>query len=352
MTRCAIYLTLLAGSLFALPAKAQDVAPEAPPAPAAEAKQQGPMAFIVVEVERNVSIAPTGTDAMRAAGWKKLKVGDRVTAGNQVRVGLRSKVKLSAEPAEPPTVVLIENGIVNFSDLAIQNGTGYVRMQMPYGSIKAGVAETETRSDMEIESPQATLSKKGTDIFGFEVQPNGSYRMFLTEQGRGLLQEIRAKSLQFGTRTFGTRYVTPGQWITSQLARAIDNLRFDRTVNINDVFGLKGPDQLFTLINNRGGFGQLLPFAGTPINTLFNGGPTGGQMGMPTGAPNQQNLAHSLLNAVNSQLRFAPGGDFGIGQGTIPGVFDAAQGLQRVRDARPVGPFKALRRTVNPLRRD
>jgi hypothetical protein len=265
------------------------------------------VAFKVIGVEGNTRIAPSGTDPKLTAGWRRLDVGDRITRGQVVRVGIRAKVKIVADPATPPTVMVIEKGIVDFTDLHLKNGSSVVRLDMPYGSVKAGVIETETRSDLEIRMPTATLSKKGTDIFQCESRPNGRFSMALSPQGRGLLQAIQTQLLNsYSGGALRSRLLTPGQWVTQRMVRAIDNMKFDRNVSVNDPFGIQGADQLFTISNNTG-FGFLLP-AG-------NGNPVQGRNQEMEPVEGEDAGPSSFFGAGANQVRL---GDFGIGQAVLP----------------------------------
>lgn len=297
--------------------------------PAADSQPAAATASLVYEVnakEGNPKIAPTGTDLMRREGWAPLKAGDVVRAGQMIHVPIRSRVKLIARPSEPPTVLLIDSStMINISELDIRDGAAHSRIQIAHGLIKAGVAEGEVRSDMEIESPTATLSKKGTDIFGMEVQADGRFTMFLTSQGRGLVQGILNQAGQVGGSSLRTRNVTPGQWITQQMIRAIDNVQFDQKVFVNDPYGMQGLDQLFALLNDRGGFGFLLPVGNNSLQVLGGASQRDGLTTSTPGGPDGSNPFGGIFGVNLTQgTRFVPGGDFGIGQGTVPSVFSGS----------------------------
>lgn len=298
---------------------------QAQPAAAAPTPD-GTLRYEVVEVTGNVRYAPVGTDPKQEAGWTKAQVGDLLGAGIQIHVpAIRAAVKLTARPSEPPTALLFERGtLLAITDLALDKTQGVARsrVKLAYGAIRAGVAEGATRSDMQIEAPVATLSKRGTDIFRFEYR-DGQFMMSLSEQGRGLIQAIQTKATQFGgLDRMKSRFVTPGQFVTQQMMRAIDNVQFDRTVNINDNFGLQGLDQLFTMLNNHGGFAFLLPAGSNPVNVL--GSSTGeGLAGAPPPLGQEATLAtqQMLQSLFRTTVRNAAG-DFGVGQSSVPGIFD------------------------------
>jgi len=315
----AALLPALAGFLFVATAFAEPT--PAAPAGSQPAADDGSLVYEVNEIEGRVHVGPTGIDPklIPNGGWQPLKKGESLHGGQQIKVAFRGKVKLVARPADPPTVLLFDSGtLVQISELSLKNGVAKSRLELGYGQIKAGVAESGTRSDMQIQSPSATLSKRGTDIFAFEVRPDGRFKMFLTEQGRGLVQAIQTQSTQFGAmNAMRSRFLTPGQWITQRMARAIDNVQFDRNVSVNDLYGLQGMDQLFTMLNDHG-FGFLLPAGGggSPVNYLGSSdeqtGDASPEQGNPLGYPN-------FLGSIRAVV----GGNFGIGQGSVPSVFGA-----------------------------
>jgi hypothetical protein len=173
---------------------------------------------------------------------------------------------------------------------------------------------------MEIKAPVATLSKRGTDIFRFEYR-NGRFMMSMTDQGRGMIQAIQMRATAFGARTWlRSRLVTPGQFVTQEMARAIEETHFDRQVNVNDVFGLMGPEQLASLLNSTG-LGFLMPQGGNLANFLDV--PTqDGRIGVvPDFDPDAQPSGGELIQPPLPPTLRHDVGDFGIGQGNVPSVF-------------------------------
>lgn len=307
-------LAALLGSSFAWTSVHGEQAPVAGSQPAADAS----LRYEVVGVQGKVRIGNVGADPTTDEGWNPVKVGDLLGAGLLVHVPMRGGIKLVARPAEPPTVLSVESGtLLSIADLHLRNNVATSRIKLAYGAVRAGVAEGGTRSDMEIEAPTATLSKKGTDIF--RIESHGSkFLISLSEQGRGLLQAIQTQSTGY-TNYDRSRFVTPGQYVTQRMAMAVDNIVFDRRVNITDAFGLMGNEELFTLLNSRG-FGFLIP----------NGAFTGAfqvqpwQLDQAQGFNQFQRSTAQALNSLVGQLpRINTGqssGDFGIGQGSLPSV--------------------------------
>jgi len=266
--------------------------------------------FVVQELAGTAQIAAVGTEVWDEDQWKPIEVGQRLGAGVQLRTDGRSQVKLVLEPATPPTVMLIEAYThLSIEDLALRDGTSTTRIALGGGAIRAGVIESTTRSDFLIEAPTATLSKKGTDIFRFEYQ-NGRFRMSLSSQGRGLVQAIQYKFNNSGNIVDAkSRFVTRGQFVTQQMMRAIDNVKYDRDIQVLDFIGLTQEERINLLLNN--GLAVLLPFSDNSAN--FLGSP------FLTGGIDVNGGQRPTLPPLEGGMIAAPDGDFGVGQGLLPG---------------------------------
>ncbi|MBN2559951.1 MAG: FecR domain-containing protein [Phycisphaerae bacterium] len=322
MSRNKVLVVLAVCSLGFLSASPVGAQYQEGPATQPTVTDDGTLVYEVIEVKGKVRAGPANLVATEGEGWSYVKVGDRLGAGLQIIVPFRSAAKLVARPADPPTVILIERMTrMSISELALTEGTAKSRIELAYGAIKAGVAEGRTRSDMEITCPGATLSKRGTDIFAIEYR-NGKFRMSLSDGGRGMIQAIQMRATAFGSMArMRSRFVTPGQFVTHQMARAIDNVPLDRQININDVFGLTGFDQLFTLFNDHG-LGFLLPQGANPVGFLDVPTPDGTVGGVPDfDAGAERPGEEILLSPLQAGGRKHNDGDFGIGQGVVPGVF-------------------------------
>lgn len=284
------------------------------------------LVYKVQAVKGGVRVSASGVALTSEAGWAAVRLGDEIRGGQQVHVPIRGAVKLVAQPCEPPTVLLIErSSLVNISELAIKDGAARSRMELGFGAIRAGVAEGSVRSDMEIKCPVATLSKRGTDIFRFEYF-EGRFTMSLSERGRGMIQAIQMESTAFGSlMQMRSRTITPGQFVTQQMFKAIDHVQFDRKIAVNDLFGLRGTDELFTLMQERG-LGFLMPQGTNLAGYLDAPGPL--QIGprLPMDPGFQQFTAERLFEAFLRTGRRPTDGDFSIGQGSVPGILgDAAR---------------------------
>lgn len=326
-------LALLAAfSLATAPVLGQAAAP-----PAAAPAAGEPLRYQVYEVKGRVYVAKAGTDPKLKEGWRRVRRGENLIKGQQIRTSLRSAIKLVAYPAEPPTVIMIERAsLVSIAELRYVHNSAKSRIKLAYGAIRAGVAEGVIRSDMEIECPVATLSKKGTDIFRFEYR-NGRWKMSLSALGRGQIMAIQNRYAGIvGGRSWTsgflrTRNVFPGQFVTDQMVRTIESTLFDRDVNINDLFGLKGIELQFnTLFGNGTGF---LLLGRNPIevrettqrdrtddtNTAIDM-----QQQMSTTPPGggESLLLRQAIDSIRDRasVQAHPGGDFGIGTGFLPNI--------------------------------
>ncbi|MCG8406553.1 MAG: hypothetical protein MI923_15265 [Phycisphaerales bacterium] len=300
--------------------------------PASQPAESASMQYEVINVQRGVYVSTIGVDPKLKAGWRPVKVGDLLIAGEQIRTGMRARVKLVARPATPPTVLMLESGtLMSIDELAKIGGTHKSRIGLRYGAVRAGVAEGQVRSDMEITCPVATLSKKGTDIFRIEYNLNGRFNMSLSERGRGLLQaiqlEMNAKGDLLRTRS---RFMTPGQFVTQRMLQAIDNVQFDREINVNDIFGLGDQEQVIALLNDRG-LGFLFP-QGTNLSNFTDTSTTANQTGI---IDDGGDGTGGILTIPQGQMmRTLRGGDFGIGQGLIPGIFGSGAMQRQILQAR------------------
>lgn len=294
--------------------------------PASQPTGPGNLVYEVVEVQRRVRVAPIGEDPVTGTRWRQVKRGDHLKAGDQIHTGLRSKLKLVARPANPPTVILIENAtLMNISELQQLPGTSRSRIELGYGAIRAGVAEGEVRSDMQISSPAAVLSKRGTDIFRVEYM-NGRFRMSLSDQGRGMLEAMQLEwSVQGRLVRTRNRFVAPGQFVNQRMLQAIENVVFDRDVSVNDLFGLQGNDKLFAMMNDRG-IGFLFQGFNAGVNTSSTDEVT-------TLADGEEDGGDGLLISAIQPGPDRNQGNFGIGQGIIPNLFNGL-GRRRLHDMR------------------
>jgi hypothetical protein len=195
----------------------------------------------VITVSGNVSYALL--DEKGAPGqWKEAKVGDRLPAGSWIRTQIRSKVGLAFGD---DTVVVVDRATLASIDQFHRTGdTKHVRLGLGHGTVRGGVAETTLRSDMTIETPTATLSKRGTIDFGISYEPSTNrFRVYLG--GPGLVEALNKL-------TNDSQLVRPGQYVTQAMIRWIETATFDRWVPVVDTFGMSNAEKMFNAMNDSG----------------------------------------------------------------------------------------------------
>lgn len=215
-----------------------------------------PLSARVIQLTGNASYALS--DGSGAAGeWKPAKVGDVLPAGTRVRTQLRTQLILAFGD---DTVVVVERAtLASIDQFHRAADTKRVKLGLGYGTVRAGVSETTLRSDMTIETPTATLSKRGTMEFGISYEPStGRFRVFLNKEG---LIEAREKLRG------DAQILEPGQYVTQNMMAWIDTLSGARWVAVIDTNGLTGSEKLFNRLN-QSGIAVLDPGAGGNLMTM------------------------------------------------------------------------------------
>lgn len=240
--------------------------------------------------------------------WQPAKVNDLLPQGTRVRTLLRSRLTLAFGP---DVVTVIEPMTIASIDQFYRAGdTKRVRISMGHGSIRAGAAETTLRSDMTIDTPTATLSKRGTMDFGIQYFPPtehgspGRFRIYLAREG---LVEALNKM------TDESRAILPGQYITQAMRRWIDTLSEDRWVPVVDTWAMTDAEALFNMLNDSGlsvvepgGGSEIYKLAGRDVGklaALINAQRTGFRPIVPSISPPGQTVF------------VRPEGNFGTGAG-------------------------------------
>jgi len=262
------------------------------------------MSARIVQLAGRVQVARVDA-AGEIGSWEDARVGDQLPAGTRIRTRLRSQVVLMFGDA---SVVLIDRATLASIDQFHRSGdTKFVRLGLGHGAIRAGVAETTLRSDMTIETPTATLSKKGTIDFGIEYEPSsGRFRIFLAREGL-----VEALNKLTGER----RAVLPGQYVTQAMIRWITTATFDRRVALADLFGLTGSEKWFNAMNGSGR-GAVEPGGGMQAGNVGPG--QGGQTSTGTGS---QFTRLGRMTTITPGAIERPEGNFGTGGAVVPRLF-------------------------------
>jgi hypothetical protein len=139
-----------------------------------------------------------------------------------------------------------------------------VRVGLGYGTVRGGSSEGTIRSDVIVDSPAATLAKRGTEGWQIEVEP-GTQRFRISLAQYGLVEAIQ----KLGDERTRSRLVRPGEYATDA---NIANLWlkqdiFDRNVVFFAPEGLSEADAQYTLTNTSG-MNVMAPGGGMAVSDL------------------------------------------------------------------------------------
>jgi len=137
--------------------------------------------------------------------------------------------------------------------------TKRVRIGVGYGRIRAGVAEGGLKSDFTVDSPVATLSKRGTWNFGmFYERGTDRFEVFLLD--RGLVEAINEITGQ-------RRGLLPKESVTNAMRRWGTESQIQRNVPIPDLLGQGDVEVVFNRLK-QDGLGVLDPDSGKSVLDL------------------------------------------------------------------------------------
>ncbi|TWT45619.1 hypothetical protein RAS1_20470 [Phycisphaerae bacterium RAS1] len=245
-------ISLVVLSAAATRAQQPSSAPASAPAAAAQS-----ITARVIDVKGDVKYAP-----LDSKEYKPCKVGDEYPEMTKILTGINSSVKFQIGDEEPYTAMVIDRvSKVTLSELAKTGDSKRVRVGVANGSIRAGVAEGGLKSDFTVDSPVATLSKKGTWGFGlYYERDTDSFEVSLLDQG---LVEA------FNKVTGGKRIVLPRELVTETMKRWLDQVQTVRNVAIADILGQDDMTVAFNKFRSDG-LGVLNPGAGSSVFDLSN----------------------------------------------------------------------------------
>lgn len=252
--RCAGIFTLPSLLIFSTAALAQQPASAPGVEPAAGAQA---IVARVIDVKGDVKHAP-----LDSKEYKPCAVGDEYPEMTKILTGINSSVKLQIGDEEPYTAMVIDRvSKVTLSELTRTSDSKRVRVGVANGSIRAGVAEGGLKSDFTVDSPVATLSKKGTWGFGlYYERDTDSFEISLLDQG---LVEA------FNKVTGGKRIVLPRELVTETMKRWLDQVQTVRNVAIADILGQEDMTVAFNKFRSDG-LGVLDPGSGSSVFNLSN----------------------------------------------------------------------------------
>jgi len=211
-----------------------------------------PIMARVIELHGDVKHAPLDSQDYTAC-----KLDDAYPPRTKIITGVRSSIKLQIGDEEPYTCMLIEAvGKTVLSEAYKTEDTKKVRVGVGYGRIRAGVAEGGLKSDFTVDSPVATLSKRGTWGFTLFYERDTDYfEIGLSE--RGLVEAINRLTQE-------RRALKPRELVTQAMRMWLDQVQLFRNVAIPDILG-QGEVQVAFNRLQQDGLGVLQPGEGRAV---------------------------------------------------------------------------------------
>ncbi len=219
----------------------QDTQPAEPTTqPTTAPAERTPITARVLEVRGDAKHAPLGSK-----DWQPCQVDDEYPEETVLLTGVRSSVKLQIGTDDTYTALVIEPASKTLlSEAYTTEDTKRVNIGVGYGRIRAGVVEGGLKSDFTVESPVATLSKRGTWNFGLYYE-RGTDRFEIFLLDRGLIDA-------FSRVTGQRRRVLPGQLVNQIMRRWLDEAKFHHTVPISDILGQGDMEVAFNRMQQDG----------------------------------------------------------------------------------------------------
>lgn len=307
---------LVAGAAWGQQGSATTTAPAASSTATTAPADRQPVTARVLEVRGEAQHA-----ALDSETWRPCQVGDEYPENTILRTGVRSGLKLQLGSDDSFTVVAVDSASrVIISELAVTSDSKRVRIGVGYGRVRAGVVEGALRSDFTVDSPVATLSKRGTWDFGlYYERGTGRFEVYLLDQGL-------VEALHKITRE--RRELSPGEAVTTAMRRWVDQVQIVRNVPVVDVLGQPDVEVAFQEQRNSG-LRVLDPLGGYGVvaKASHRGAETAGEAGF------EQAANRPLLPGPFRR----PEGFFGTGRGGgLIRLLTGASPTQRPRSAAPL----------------
>jgi hypothetical protein len=280
-----------------------------------------------IRVKGTVQRAPVGAKSTDAAAWKPVEVAQTYGAGTQIRTGIRSSALFRFGD---DTVVLVDRStLAAISEFYKTADSKRTRIGLDYGSVRAGVAEGGLRSDFVIDTPVATLSKRGTWDFAMWVE-RGTGRFEVRLADRGLVEVLQKASGKVAE-------IRPSQFVTQAMLTWADMAKFDRQVVVADAFSQTSTEQDVYARTNTGRAGL------TP-----SGQPPYGVAGAPVMIqPPPQVQGGNAAATLGTAFALTPGFRVPIGPvRATEGNFGAGSGVTRFQLLQWLQPRVAQQRAV------
>ncbi len=218
-------LVFVTGGARARQPAVKKTAPAGAAATSAPSDGRRPIMAKVIEVHGDVRHAP-----LDGKEYRPCKLGDTYPPGTKIITGVRSSIKFQIGDEEPYTCLLVDAvGKTVLSEAWKNRTTKTVRVGVGYGRIRAGVAEGGLKSDFTVDSPVATLSKRGTWGFTLYYERDTDY-FEIGLADRGLVEAIDKLRDQ-------RRQVRPREFVTAAMRMWLDQAQFQRNVPVSDILG-------------------------------------------------------------------------------------------------------------------
>jgi hypothetical protein len=258
-----------------------------------------------IRVKGSVQSAPLGAKSTDTQAWTPVVLGQSYGQGVQIRTGVRSSAVFKF--GDDTVVIIDRSTLAAISEFYKSANAKRTRIGLDYGAVRAGVAEGgELRSDFAIDSPVATLSKRGTWDFEMWVE-RGTGRFDVRLADRGLVEVMHKLTGQVAQ-------IHPSQFVNQAMMSWVETVKFNRAVILADNFSLTSEDKSVNVETNTGRTG-LQP-GGASVVTAGGTAVTGAEMAQTAAAQRQAQMLGTLIMREPLRLpRNAGEGDFGTGSG-------------------------------------
>jgi hypothetical protein len=202
--------------------------------------ERTPITARVLEIRGDAKHAPIGSE-----DWQACAVDEEYPEQTVIETGVRSSIKLQIGNDDTYTAIVIESASRTVLSEAYRTADAKrVRIGVGYGRMRGGVAEGGLKSEFTVDSPVATLSKRGTWDFGlFFERGTDRFEIFLLDQGL-----VDAFSKVMGQH----RTVLPRELVTQTMRRWLDQAQLVRNVPIVDFLGQADTSVAFNELDNSG----------------------------------------------------------------------------------------------------
>jgi hypothetical protein len=262
--------------------------------------ERQPIIVKVIKVSGDVQHALPGSNE-----WVPCKLDDEYPEQTRVRTGVRSSIQFQFGTEEPySTLVQDSVGLIVIEQAFKTRDTKAVRVGVGYGKVRGGVAEGGLKSDFVVDSPVATLSKRGTEGFSLYYE-RGTGRFEIGLLDRGLVESLNQITGQ-------RRSVRPGELVTEAMRRWSDQAQLQRNIPVSDVMGHGDETKAYDRMDSEG-LGVISPGMGRAVAFNLGNGYAGRNLASTPRSRFRARLAELRERFPDVFVR--PEGFFGVGRG-------------------------------------